>query len=73
MRRQNNLGKGVKYFLSWLLRPVLHRTTREQMFQIGISDIISKPIDPERLLAVIIEQTGIKKTDGKDSHPSNKY
>lgn len=51
----------------------LAQDTREQMFQIGISDIISKPIDPERLLAVIIEQTGIKKTDGKDSHPSNKY
>ncbi|MEO6685746.1 MAG: ATP-binding protein, partial [Dyadobacter sp.] len=46
---------------------------KEKMFAIGISDIISKPIDPEKLLGVIIEQTRIKKTDGKDSHPSDNY
>ncbi|GLU54913.1 hypothetical protein Dfri01_43740 [Dyadobacter frigoris] len=51
----------------------LAQDTREKMFDIGISDIISKPIDPEKLLSVIIEQTKIKKTDGKDSHPSNNY
>ncbi|WP_229216665.1 ATP-binding protein [Dyadobacter sp. 3J3] len=43
---------------------------KEKMFAIGISDIISKPIDPEKLLSVIIEQVKIKKTDGKYSHPS---
>ncbi|TKT93277.1 ATP-binding protein [Dyadobacter frigoris] len=51
----------------------LAQDTREKTFDVGISDIISKPIDPEKLLSVIIEQTKIKKTDGKDSHPSNNY
>lgn len=51
----------------------LAQDTRAKMFDIGISDIISKPIDPEKLLGVIIEQTKIKKTDGKDSHPSGSY
>jgi CheY-like chemotaxis protein len=34
---------------------------KEKMFDIGISDIVTKPIDPEKLLDVIIEQVNIKK------------
>jgi len=34
---------------------------KEKMFDIGISDIVTKPIDPEKLLCVIMEQINIKK------------
>ncbi|MCF0058300.1 ATP-binding protein [Dyadobacter sp. CY356] len=51
----------------------LAQDSKSKMFEIGMSDIISKPIDPEKLLGVIIEQTKIKKTDEKDSHSSGNY
>jgi CheY-like chemotaxis protein len=34
---------------------------KEKMLEIGISDIVTKPIDPEKLLGVIMEQVSITK------------
>jgi signal transduction histidine kinase/ActR/RegA family two-component response regulator len=46
---------------------------QDKMAAFGISDLIVKPIDPDKLLAVILEQTGINKTGGQDAHPINDF